>query len=72
MGILLRFLIKQLSETILTCAHAFIWSGFIHVHFIQGEPRIYIWSEEWEGVFLRAKFHWLGIPHLHGEGRLNQ
>lgn len=67
MGILLRFLIKQLSETILVCAHAFIWSGFIHIHFIQGDM-------EWKvgrGFFFRAKFHWLGIPHLHGEGRLN-
>ena len=54
----------------------------VHIHFIQGEPGlamcvcvcvcVCVYLEEWEGLLLMLKFHWLrlkvlGRPHLHGE-----
>lgn len=51
---------KQLFETILACAHTFIHSGLVCIHFI--------YIREWEMVLLREKFYWLrmGMPHLLG------
>lgn len=72
---------KQLSETILACAYTFIQGGLIHLHFIQGEPKVIQFQGKGMRMSKVGKFHWLKakatemtqltwrvIPEVSGEG----
>lgn len=50
-GFLQWFSMKELPYTILASAHTFIQGGLVYIHFIWGEPGVYMDHGEWEGVF---------------------
>lgn len=50
-GLLQRSSMNQLSDMILAFVHTFIQGGLVYIHFIWGEPGVYMVLEEWEGVF---------------------
>lgn len=62
--------VKQLSETVLACAHAFIWGRFECIHFVQGEQG-YLWTSRAGRSFQINENNWLDfgvlrMPRLHG------
>lgn len=50
------------SETILAYAHTFIQCGLVHIHFIRGEPELFIQTlESGKGFFLGWTFSCWGL-----------